>query len=76
MRNLCKQFGDFKAVSDLSLSLNQNQVFALLGHNGAGKTTVINMLTGMLKPTSGEAWINGYSLLNDTEKMRQTIGLC
>lgn len=51
--HLRKEFDGFTAVHDLSLMMYTDQIFALLGHNGAGKTTVISMLTGMLKPTSG-----------------------
>ena len=55
MIQLTKKFGSFTAVDELSLSIQENEVFCLLGHNGAGKTTVLNMITGMLKPTSGKA---------------------
>ena len=55
LQNLTKKFGNFKAVNDLSLSIKENEVFCLLGHNGAGKTTVLNMITGILKPTRGNA---------------------
>ncbi len=55
MIQLTKKFGSFTAVDGLSLSIQENEVFCLLGHNGAGKTTVLNMITGMLKPTSGKA---------------------
>jgi len=55
LQGLTKKFGNFKAVDSLSLSIKQNEVFCLLGHNGAGKTTVLNMITGMIKPSSGNA---------------------
>jgi ABC-type multidrug transport system ATPase subunit len=58
--NLSKQFGAFKAVDDLSLGIKRNEVFSLLGHNGAGKTTALYLLTGILKPTSGNAKSNNY----------------
>ena len=51
--NVNKQFDNFLAVKDLSLTIYTGQIFVLLGHNGAGKTTTISMLTGMLDPTSG-----------------------
>jgi len=47
------KFGNFKAVDDLTMSIKENEIFALLGHNGAGKTTCIYMLTGMLHMTEG-----------------------
>jgi ABC-type multidrug transport system ATPase subunit len=55
LQNLTKKFGNFKAVDNLSLSIKMGEVFTILGHNGAGKTTAIYMLTGMLKTTSGDA---------------------
>ena len=55
LKNLTKKFGNFTAVDKLSLSIKMGEVFTILGHNGAGKTTAIYMLTGMLKTTSGEA---------------------
>ena len=54
-RDLYKTYGSFNANDGLCVSMQSNQIFALLGHNGAGKTTAIYMLTGMLKTTSGEA---------------------
>lgn len=53
------KFGDFTAVDKMSLSIKENEIMALLGHNGAGKTTAIYMLTGMLHMTSGQASIYG-----------------
>jgi len=53
IRNLNKTFDDFKAVKDLSMNMYTDQIFVLLGHNAAGKTTTISMLTGMVEPTSG-----------------------
>ena len=52
---MSKRFGEFKAVDEVSMNIKENEVFTFLGHNGAGKTTVINMLTGMIKPSSGTA---------------------
>lgn len=57
--NLCKSFGGQRAVSDLSLSIPKNSVYGLLGPNGAGKSTTLKMLTGMLRPTSGEILFQG-----------------
>ena len=70
------KFGTFKAVDDLSLSIRQNEICAILGHNGAGKTTAIYMLTGMLHMTEGEANIYGKSVKRDIEEVREEIGLC
>jgi len=64
IRNLVKKFGKKTAVDDLSLTVFKNEILVLLGHNGAGKTTTISMLTGLLKPTKGEATlsINGSEI--------------
>jgi ATP-binding cassette subfamily A (ABC1) protein 3 len=70
------KFGNFKAVDSLSLSVRRNEIMAVLGHNGAGKTTAIYMLTGMLHMSEGEALINGRSVKHNIEEVRQNIGLC
>jgi ABC-type multidrug transport system ATPase subunit len=59
---LTKKFGNFTAVSDLTLSIRQGEIFTILGHNGAGKTTAIFMLTGMLKASSGKAVMYGNDI--------------
>jgi len=73
---LTKSFGSFKAVDNLSLSIKENEVFSLLGHNGAGKTTVIYMLTGMLQATSGNAMLYGESINQNVDEVRKRLGLC
>ena len=73
---MTKKFGSFKAVDNLSISIKENEVFCLLGHNGAGKTTVLNMITGILKPSSGNAQIYGANLVNEIDAVRQSLGLC
>ena len=70
MQNIRKEFETFTAVDNLSLKVHQNEIVALLGHNGAGKTTAIGMLTGMLDPTQGEVYINGYSMQNEITQAR------
>jgi ATP-binding cassette subfamily A (ABC1) protein 3 len=64
------------AVNDLSLNMYEGQITALLGHNGAGKTTTMSVLTGLYTPTSGDAVINGYSILTDMDEIRKNLGLC
>ncbi|MDM7275136.1 MAG: ATP-binding cassette domain-containing protein [Thermoprotei archaeon] len=72
---LVKKFGQLTAVKGVSFKVMRGELYALLGPNGAGKTTTIKMLTTLLKPTSGEAYIEGYSVLRDTIKVRKIIGL-
>jgi len=74
-KELVKKFGDFSAVKGVSFSINDGEIFSLLGPNGAGKTTTISMLSTLIKPTSGEAWIGGYSVLKDTLAVRKMIGV-
>jgi|Transcript_16267 ABC-type multidrug transport system ATPase subunit len=76
LKAMTKEFGDFRAVDELTLSVKKNEIIALLGHNGAGKTTAIYMLTGMLMPTGGDAIINGFSIRRETDMVRRSIGLC
>lgn len=61
--NLCKKFRNLKAVNNFTLTLFKDQILCLLGHNGAGKTTIISMLTRQLKSTSGHAEAYGVDLL-------------
>ncbi len=69
--NLSKTYGDYKALNNLNLKLNKGEIFALLGQNGAGKSTTINIFLGFVKPTEGVAKINGISVIdhpNETKK--------
>lgn len=59
---MTKKFGDQIAVKNLKMSIKQGEIFTILGHNGAGKTTAIYMLTGVLSPTSGDAIIYGNKI--------------
>ena len=73
---LTKKFGDFKAVNELSFSIKEGEIFTILGHNGAGKTTAIFMLTGMLTPSSGDATVYGNKLSDNIDAVQQNLGLC
>jgi ATP-binding cassette subfamily A (ABC1) protein 3 len=66
----------FNAVKDLNIKMYTGQIFALLGHNGAGKTTVISMLTGLLSPTEGEAQVFGHDVFSDITSVREFLGVC
>ena len=62
IQHITKVFGDLCAVDDLSLEIRQCEIFGLLGPNGSGKTTTINMVSGLSNPTSGEIHVMGYDL--------------
>jgi ATP-binding cassette, subfamily A (ABC1), member 3 len=75
--NLRKTFANgFTAVKDLNVKMYTGQIFALLGHNGAGKTTVISMLTGLLSPSSGEAEVFGMDIFSEITNVRDFLGVC
>ena len=73
---LTKKFGDFTAVNKLNISIRQGEIFTILGHNGAGKTTAIYMLTGVLSPSYGDAYMYGNSINNEIDKVQKNLGLC
>ena len=72
--NLTRRFGDFTAVQGLSLEVFRGEVFGFLGANGAGKTTAIRMFTGLLRPTSGDAWVGGFSVHDQPRAIKKIIG--
>ncbi len=74
VRGLSRTFGSFVAVKDLSFSVKQGEIFGFLGANGAGKSTTIRMMCGLLKPTSGTALIGGIDVSRDPEGVKRTIG--
>eukprot|EP00124_Ichthyophonus_hoferi_P000157 Ihof_evm21s5 gene=Ihof_evmTU21s5 len=77
IENLTKRYSNGKlAVHDLSLNMYEGQITCLLGHNGAGKSTTMAMLTGLYEPTYGNAYINSYSIVTEIEKCRESLGLC
>ena len=71
--NLSKTYGDYKALNNLNLKLNKGEIFALLGQNGAGKSTTINIFLGFVKPTEGVAKINGISVVDHSEETKKFI---
>ncbi len=73
--NLRKVFGNIVAVDGISFSVEEGEIFGLLGPNGAGKTTTINILTTLIRPTSGSARVWGYDVRTETSKVRSVIGL-
>ena len=72
---LTKKYKDLIAVDSLNLSIAQGELFALLGVNGAGKTTTIKMLTCLTKPNSGNAFVNGNSIITDVAAVKSIIGV-
>ena len=74
-QHLVKSFHSNIAVNDVSFEIHSGEIFSLLGPNGAGKTTTISMLSTLLKPTSGDAFIGGHSVTSDPMAVRQLIGL-
>ncbi len=75
VRNLTKKFDGFTAVDSISFEVEEGEVFGLLGPNGAGKTTTINMLSTLLKPTSGSAKVAGYDIVKERDNVRRSIGI-
>jgi ABC-2 type transport system ATP-binding protein len=74
IESLCRDFGDFRAVDNITLSVAEGEIFCFLGPNGAGKTTTIKMLTGLLRPTSGSALIGGIDIRKEPIKAKSLIG--
>ena len=75
IKGLSKKFGKFTAVDNLNLSVESGELFALLGVNGAGKTTTIKMLSGLLKATSGDAFLDGKSIVSQSAQVKEIIGV-
>ena len=72
--NLTKSYGDFTALSDLSIHVNRGQILGFIGPNGAGKTTTIKILVGLSKPTSGSATIAGVDCSQNASKIKRLVG--
>jgi len=74
VKNLTRRFGDFVAVNDVSFDVRAGEIFGFLGSNGAGKSTTIRMLCGLLQPTSGTATVGGIDVIRDPEGVKRRIG--
>lgn len=74
VRDLSRKFGDFTAVDRVTFAVERGEVFGFLGANGAGKSTTIRMLTGILLPSSGTGTVAGYDIIRDQEHIRRNIG--
>ncbi|NCN86522.1 ATP-binding cassette domain-containing protein [archaeon] len=75
VNNLLKKFGDFVAVDNINFSVKKGEIFAFLGPNGAGKSTTIKIMTTLSKANGGSVEINGFDVLKDKKKVRESIGV-
>lgn len=73
-KDLTKRFGDFYAVNEISFDVHKGEIFGFLGANGAGKTTAMKMLCGLLGPTSGEATVAGFDVYKERDEIKRNIG--
>ena len=74
VEHLVKQYGDFRAVDDLSFTVEKGEILGFLGPNGAGKSTTMNMITGYNSATEGDVTINGFNIYDEPEKAKRCIG--
>jgi len=74
IKDLVKRFGDFTALKGISMGIKEGEIFGILGPNGAGKTTTINLVLGLLKPTSGSIIVEGMDNSKELNRIKQTIG--
>lgn len=74
VNNLTKTFGSFTAVDEISFDVKKGEIFGFLGANGAGKTTAMRMLSGLLKPTSGQGTVAGFDIRTQSEQIKKSIG--
>ena len=74
VNSLAKKFGDFKAIDNISVQVEEGEIFGFLGPNGAGKSTTMMILTTLLKPTSGNVFVGGYDVMLNAKKVREKIG--
>jgi len=75
VKELSKSYGNIKAVGGISFEIQKGEIFGLLGPNGAGKTTTISMLSCLIKPDSGDAFVDGYSISKDSMEVKKRIGV-
>jgi ABC-2 type transport system ATP-binding protein len=75
VQNLTRDYNGLKAVNDISFEVGSGEIFGYLGPNGAGKTTTIRILTGQLRPTSGQAQVMGCDVVNEREELKPQIGV-
>jgi len=71
--NLTRKFGDLTAVNDLNIDIPEGEIFGIVGPDGAGKTTTMRLLTGILDPTAGEGWVYGRHIVKEAEILKDNI---
>jgi len=74
LKDVVKRFGNFVAVDHISLEIVSGEIFGFLGPNGAGKSTTIRMLCGLLRPSSGQGWVNGLDIVTQSEQIKSSLG--
>jgi len=74
LKDVVKRFGSFVAVDHISLEIGSGEIFGFLGPNGAGKSTTIRMLCGLLRPSSGQGWVNGLDIVSQSEQIKSRLG--
>ena len=72
--NLLKSFGDYRAIDNLDLDIKRGEIYGLVGPDGAGKTTLMRLLTAIMEPDSGQAWVAGHSVVTESERVKEKIG--
>ncbi|MGC9133342.1 MAG: ATP-binding cassette domain-containing protein [Nanopusillaceae archaeon] len=75
VNNIVKKYKDIVALKGISFNVKRGEIFGILGPNGAGKTTLISILSTIIKPTSGSAKVNGYDIIKEQQKVRESIGI-
>ena len=75
IKNLTKKYGQFTALDNLNLAIDAGVVFGFVGSNGAGKSTTFSILSTLLAPTKGEAYVNGVNVIEKPEEVRKYLGL-
>ena len=74
MERLTKSFTGLRAVDGLTLNIAEGEIFGLVGPDGAGKTTTMRLLTAIMEPTSGDAWVAGHHIVKEAEALKEDIG--
>lgn len=74
LQNVTKRYGDIQAVKDLNLTVQDGEIMGIIGHNGAGKSTAIKMILGLVAPTSGQVWVMGRDMAKESAHVKQFVG--